>query len=551
MNEILVIGHKNPDTDSICSAYCYAALKNRLDPKEAYEAGRCGNLNRQTKFVFDTFAVPPPRFFGDIYPRVSDIMTRNVVAMDMNEPVYRAMKNIDELKIRINPVVESGIFKGVVSIIEVTDFLISDNVSRNPEILLRPGNFPKVLRGRFFREGERDEFPGIFVIGAMPFEKSVRHMLSLDFEKTVLIVGMRRDIIEFAVEKRLPAIVITGVEAHEKLDIDLGGYNGWVYLSEMDTAWTYRRLMLSTPARAIMNSSLPGVAETDYVDAARDVLLKLDHRGLPVLREGKLVGIITRSDLIKRFQKRIILMDHNELTQAVDGAESAEIREIVDHHRLGTVKTRLPISVYARPVGSTCTLVYQLYKTNGVPMEPAVAGLLLSGILSDTTILRSPTTTPDDTEAVQDLARISGLDPEAYGIEMFSATESITTRDPKNVIEADFKVYREFGVSVGIGQVEVVNAESVFSVKEQFVASMREVCASKGINWAMLLITDIVKQDSLLVVTDLPRAERLMSYKKVGDNIYELTGVLSRKKQLLPEILRVLEEMAQKPANGR
>lgn len=546
MNTTLVIGHKNPDTDSICSSYCYAHLKNLLDQDNTYEPGRCGNLNRQTKFVFDTLGVAPPKFYKDIHPRVSDIMTENVVTIDANEPVFRVMKNIDELKIRISPVVADNRFLGIVSMIEMANFFIPDDVSRKPEYLFRIDNFPRVLKGRFLKSGVVDEFFGELVIGAMPFERSVRHLAALSPQKTVLVVGKRSDIIAYAVEKQLPAIVITGAEPGEHLesDIDFSSYEGWVFLSEMETAETFRRLMLSTPTKSIMYSGIPSVSRDDYVEHARDILMKIDHRGLPVLSGDSLVGIITRSDLLKKKQKKLILMDHNEPGQAIDGAEAAEICEIIDHHRLGVIKTRTPIYVYAKPVGSTCTLVYQLYKINGVLIERDIASLLLAGILSDTAILRSPTTTREDVVAVDDCARLSGLNPDDFGIEIFRATESIKMRDPESVVTSDFKIYREFNVGVGIGQAEVVTLDNVYETRDALLPVMNKIAQTKGLAWVMLLVTDIVKQDSILLATDFPEAERHLGYARIDANIYSLPGVLSRKKQLLPEILRVLEEMS-------
>ena len=544
MNETIIIGHRNPDTDSICSAVCLSVLRNRVETQGSYIAGRCGNLNRQTRYVFDRFAVPQPKFFSDVYPRVEDIMTRNVITVGSDDPVFRVLKNIDELRIRILPVLENGSYRGVVSIHEVTDFLVSDDIAIKPEYTLMPENFPSVARGRFLKKGECREFSGRFMVGAMPFEKSVSHIARMDYEKTVLVVGPRMDIISFALEKQLPAIVITGIDQNEDPGVDITDYRGWIFCTDLDTAETYRRLILSTPVRAIMNSTISTMGTDDYVERARDILLSIDHRGLPVLDEGVLAGIVTRSDLIKKFRKKLVLVDHNELSQAVDGAESADIREIIDHHRLATIRTRQPISVYARPVGSTCTLVYELYRAAGISIEPQIASLLVSGIISDTTIMRSPTTTDADRDAVKYLSEIAGLDPEKYGVEMFSAAENITVQEPRSVIDADFKEYNEFDVAFGIGQVEVVGMGSLDGVRDKLQTALAAVCMEKNLQWAMLLVTDIVSRDSCLLTSPYPRAEHLLGYKKTGDGIYYLPGVLSRKKQLLPDILNVLEEMA-------
>ncbi len=330
------------------------------------------------------------------------------------------------------------------------------------------------------------------------------------------------------------------------MDIDFTGYKGWVYLSDLDTAETLRNLQLSIPAKSFMKTDVPHLTEDDYLDAAGETLMSVDHKGLPVTNDGRLIGIFTRSDIIKKVQKELILVDHNELSQAVDGAETARITEIIDHHRLGgTIKTKTPIHFYAKPVGSTCTLVSQLYKINGLEPDPKTAAVLLSGILSDTVILKSPTTTKQDVEAVHELAGIAGLDFEKYGVEMFSSTDNLKSRTPEDIIGTDFKVFSEYGRTVGIGQVEVVNLEELDDVKQTLLEGLDKVKEEKGLIWSMLLVTDIIREESVLLSSGYQLGEKLLSYKQSGDRRFYLPGVLSRKKQLLPEVLRVLEELSE------
>lgn len=551
MRETIIIGHKNPDTDSVCAAFCYAMLKTIADPSRSYVAGRCGNLNRQTRFVFERIGAEPPRLFADIYHRVGDVMTRGVVSMRPDEPVFQAMKNIEELKIRILPVSENGNYLGLISLHEIADFLISEDIDKKPEYLFRADNFASVLKGRLYADGSRSEFTARLMVGAMPFDTFKRFSEAHDPAGTVLIVGMRSDIIEFAATLKFPAIVVTGVRPGEDLGLDTSGFRGWIYLTEMETAEAFRRLMLSAPVSSIMNTGVPSLAPDEQLDAARDTLMNLDHRGVPVLEEGRLVGILTRSDLIKRNARRLILVDHNELAQAVDGAENAEICEIIDHHRLGTIKTRTPIYVYAKPVGSTCTLVHQLFGINGIEADTTVSSLLLAGILSDTAILKSPTTTAEDVRAVEELVSVTGLDYKSFGVEIFGAAESIMSRDPASVISSDFKVYREFGVSTGIGQVEVVSLDTVEDVSDDLHQALLDTRNRNNLDWAMLLITDIVSQNSVLLSSGFTPAERRLSYQRTGDKLFFLPGVLSRKKQLLPEVLRVLEELARSGSRSR
>jgi len=546
MSTIIVTGHKNPDTDSVCSAYGYASLKNTLDDKNSYLAARCGHLNRQTKYIFERLGITPPEFVRDIYPRVSDAMTQSVISVHENEPVFKVLQYIEEMRIRLVPVIsDNNIFRGIVSLYEltVTELLGSEDITKKPEYLIRPENFPGVVPGHFLNRGTSEEFRAEIIIGAMHFERSIELMKQLKPEKSILVVGNRTGIIQFAIEKQFPAIIITGVTHKNEIEADFTGYNGSVYLSQVDTADTHRRLNLSIPVKSIMTTDLPSVTKNDYLDYAREMLMQVDYKGLPVLDGEKLVGIITRSDIIQRKSRKLILTDHNEMSQAIDGAESAEIVEIIDHHRLGTIRTRTPIYVYAKPVGSTCTLVYQLYRFNEQNIPPSIAGLLMSGILSDTAILKSPTTTGEDVAAISELSEIAGIDYQQLGYDMFSATDSLKTMDPQKVVASDFKEYAEFGIKVGIGQVEVVTLSDLEEVRDGLFHALEEIRRDRQLDWTMLMVTNILKEDSILLTTHMPRAEKKLSYPQIEKNIFDLPGVLSRKKQLLPEILRVLEEM--------
>ncbi|PLX66062.1 MAG: inorganic diphosphatase [Denitrovibrio sp.] len=544
MSEVIIIGHKNPDSDSVCSAYAYAVLKNQLEDEKRYTAARCGNLNKQTRFIFDKLNLTPPKFISDIYPKVKDVMTHKVVAIDENEPIKGVIQNIESLKIRITPVITGGTtLKGVISILELAQFFTPKDEAGRPVYLFHGSNFERSVKGYTYMRGEKDEFEATIMIGAMPYDRFKERMETLETKKAILVVGKRRDIIEYAINNSLPAIVLTGIKDDADIDIDFSGFKGWVYISELDTAETVRNLQLSIPAKSFMKTDIPQLTEDDYLDMARETLMTADHRGLPVTNDGRLIGILTRSDIIKKTQKELILMDHNELSQAVDGAETAKISEIVDHHRLGTIKTKTPVHFFAKPVVSTCTLVFQLYRINGLEPDKKTAGVLLSGILSDTIILKSPTTTKQDIDAVHELAGIAKLDFEKYGYEMFSSTDSLKSRNPKEIISTDFKVFSEYDKKVGIGQVEVVNLEELEGVKDKLLEALETVKSEKNLTWSMLLVTDIIREESVLLTSGYSLAEKILSYKKSGENRFYLPGVLSRKKQLLPEILRVLEEL--------
>lgn len=547
MEKVYVIGHKNPDTDSICSAYCYAYLKNILDPSKQYIAARCGNLNNQTKYIFSKFKMEPPIFLKDIYPKVSDVMTKNVYANNLNDPLSKVMKNVKELGIRLTPIVdENKRYLGIASVFEIAQFFINDDDTQRPSYTFRLENFEKSIGGYFIKYGEQEEFIANVMIGAMPYDRFIVRLNEIGAKNTILIVGKRRDIIKYAMEQEVPAIIITGLNSKDDFDIEYSNYKGAIFASNFDTAESARRLILSVPCKSVMGTT-HAIKPDDYLETAKDVMLKENRRGLPVVDENEiLVGIITRSDIIKKPENKVILMDHNELSQAIDGAESSEILEIVDHHRLGTIKTKKPVTFFAKPVGSTCTLVYQQYKINNVDIPTNIAYLLASGILADTVILKSPTATDEDKLALEELSKIGGFDYTEYGKEIFSSTDSLKNRTPSDIINTDFKTYTEFGVSFGVGQVEIVNMDELKEVKSNLINELNNIKQKNNLNWAMLLVTDIITENSILLTTEYKPVEKIIKYRKIDDNSYDLPGVLSRKKQLLPEILRVLEELFSK-----
>jgi len=291
----------------------------------------------------------------------------------------------------------------------------------------------------------------------------------------------------------------------------------------------------------IMNPD-PLVLHHDQIfDDAKKILLGSDLRGLPVLKDGRFAGIVTRRSFIEKPRRKIIMIDHNEAAQSISGAHEAEVREIIDHHRLAAEKTNSPIYVFSKPLGSSCTIVFQHYRMHGVVIERPYAVLMLSGILSDTLILRSPTTTDEDRAAARELAAIAGLDIPSYAQEILSRMTTLENLEPLKTASGDFKVYQDFGMSVGIAQVEVISLDGVESVMDNFLAALEKVRQDHSLDWSMLLVTDVVSEDSLLLMTAFEKAESHLAFQQKQAGLYHLPGVLSRKKQLLPEILRVME----------
>lgn len=543
--EVFICGHRNPDMDSVCSAWAYAKLKNEIDPSRTYTAVRCGNLNAQTKLVVNSLGIEAPHIISDVYPRTKDIARRDYTPLSENDPVYCAIRELDDHNISIVPVFDAGkIFKGIVTTHEIARFFILDTVDERPEYLFHQDNFPTVLPGRFFKRGGPVEFEASIMVGAMPFDRSVDRLSSLMPKKPVLIAGLRRRLIEYAVAMNVPVIILTGLHPGEDPLFDFSGFDGAVFVSDIDTAETARLLRLSMPIKYLMDVSSHRLSTEDLYDEAKRALVGSDYRGLPVFRDGEFYGVVSRRCFIEKPKRKLILVDHNELSQAVPGAEEAEIIEILDHHRLGAAKTTNPIYLYAKPVGSTCTIVYEHYSANAMEIDAVTAKVLLAGILSDTVLLKSPTTTDMDRETAAVLSRIAGVDMMEYGMILFAKAGSLSSREPRDVITGDFKIYNELNVNVGIGQVETVTLEDIDEIRESLYRTLEGVKDEKRLDWVMLLVTNVIKEESMLLSSGYPKGEGRLIYKRTGDHLFLLPGVLSRKKQLLPEILRVLEEIA-------
>ena len=533
--------------DSVCSAWCYSILKNSIDKENNYIPVRCGRLNNQTKMVFNKLGITPPRLMRDISPQVADVAKRDIPTMDMNDPLFSAIRRLDEQNLSLIPVFRDETeFKGTVSLHEISGFLINDNLENRPIYHFRINNFKKVLPGYFYRRGRKQEFEAPIMTGAMPYEISRERINQLLPLKPILVIGLRGDILKYAVQEQFPAIILTGMSKDEEIPMDFSNYKGTLYVSHADTAETIRLLRLSTPLKSIMNTQPLKISSDQSFDAAKKILVDSSFRGLPVFEGDQFSGIVTRRCFIEKPSKKLILMDHNELSQSIPGAEQTNILEILDHHRLGNNSTREPIYVYARPVGSTCTIVYAHFKTHEVELTKEIALLLLSGILSDTVLLKSPTTTVEDSIAVEELAAVADVNPEEYGQELFSQNSSLKEGDPETILKGDFKIYRE-NIAIGIAQAEVVTLEDVESVTPDYLPILEKIQRDNNLDWAMLLITNVIKETSYLMVTSYEEGEKNLIYNKIIENLYDLPGILSRKKQLLPEILRVVDEIKNNP----
>ncbi|MBQ9031372.1 MAG: DHH family phosphoesterase [Parasporobacterium sp.] len=572
---IYITGHKNPDLDSLCSAYAYAALKNRIDPEKEYRAVRCGQMSESVEKQLQLVGVEAPPYMADVFPKVSDVMLRAAGGIDVTEPVYQLVKRYNKENPSVTPLFENGVYAGLLSIDDVTAWFLKENTDDNPKYDFTVKNIAEVLPGQILHQGSRDSFVAPITVGAASIQ---------DFSEfipknadSLVVMGARPEHIRYAIRQNVPAIIITTITLEKDADkpenvlpaihrsgpegigdklmpeIDVSGYDGLIYITSLSTAETIRRLRMSEPLGKLMGSGEENVQASDLFADAKDLLASSSARGLAVMENETFVGYVTRRCFLDRPAYNVILVDHNEAGQSIKGIETANIVEIIDHHRLDAMKTDLPILVDARPLGSTCTIVWQQYLANGITPDIDSAKMLLTGVLSDTLILKSPTTTGIDRKTVQELSAICGVDYQEFGEMLYSVTSNLATRDPEEAIKSDFKVYESNDVKVGIGQCETTTLKNIDEYAQAYLAALETVKNGAGLDWAMLMVTNVLSEKSILLTT-IHRDGAKLPYEKIiryndpeaaGSKAYrafDMPGVMSRKKQLLPAVLRAIEE---------
>ena len=432
MSKIYITGHRNPDMDSLCSAYAYANLKNQIDSDNKYIAVRIGSLTKSIQKFFETIGAQAPIYKNHIYPTVKDVILEPAERIDVNMPLTSLSKYYNEENPSSYPIYEGNEFLGLLTIDDIALW--------------------------FMHRIEKDE-----KIGSSPIIKDILKKREERFEAA------------------------------------------------------------------------------DLFEDAKLVMTKSKLRGYPVYDDNIYIGYVTRRCFLEAPKHNVILVDHNEASQSIKGLETANIVEIIDHHRLGALKTILPIYMDIEPLGSTCTIVYQQYLKHNLKPDETVAKVLLAGLISDTVILKSPTTTNTDIDTAHELSKIANVDISMFAEKMFSSMGGLTIDVANEKIESDFKIYSENGVSVGIGQCEVVTLRDLDNYKDAYLKTLDEVRLKNSLNWAMLMITDVIKETSVLLTTDF-KLNKNIQYKKLENNIYDMPGVLSRKKQLLPDILSLINQ---------
>lgn len=548
MSEVFVIGHRNPDTDSICSAIGYAEFKRRTGMPEAV-AARCGDTNDRIDFVLRTFGVPAPRFVADVSPKVRDVMQPHVISVTPEATAAEALGLMDEHDIRILPVLDrEQRCRGLLSLFKLSKFLFpaANRPIDSRRVLSSLLNLARTLGGKLLaaHEAEREE-DLILMIGAMGLESFAERLDHYPREKLAVVVGDRWDIQNLAIREGVRVLIVTGGLDVEPKTLDAARKkNVSLISSPHDTATTAGLCRAAVAVRHVLNEEFLSMREDAALAAVRNSAAASGFAAFPVVDgQGRTVGVMSKTDFLRTVQRRLILVDHNELSQAVLGADQVEIIEIIDHHRIGALTTRQPILFRNEPVGSTSTIVADCYFRHGVELPPPIAGLLLAGLVSDTLNLTSPTTTARDSEVLGRLEQIAGVNARDFTEKLFASGSLLTLKPAPQAITTDCKEYAENGAKFSVAQIEEIGFDQFWKRKEELLAALGEYQRGRGYLFSALLVTDVTSECSLLLVAGEEKFVDRVDYPEVEPGIFELREVVSRKKQLLPYLTHCLERM--------
>ena len=544
--KIFVIGHKNPDTDSICSAIAYCDIKNRTTQDSKYIAKRAGQINEETEYVLNRFGVQPPGYLSNIGTQVKDMDIRLSPEANKSMSLKNAWDLMQENSIVSLPIREKdGTLEGLITIgdiaktyMDTTDsYLLSRARTQYQRIAETIGG--KVVEGNghgYFIQGK------IMVATANPDK-----MKEYVEENDMIIMGNREEDHLQAIEQNVSCIIVgLGIEVTEKV-LKLAHEKDIIIISSPYDTFTISRLInQSIPVKYIMKTeSLVTFNTEDFTDDIQDVMIKHRHRAFPVIdKKGKCIGTISRRNFLDMHRKKVVLVDHNEKDQAVDNIDKAEIMEIIDHHKLGTLQTMQPISFRNQPVGCTGTIMYQMYGEQKLEIPPKIAGLLCAAIISDTLMFRSPTCTLQDKMAAGALALIADISIEKFAREMFKAGSNLKDKSPEEIFYQDYKKFiAEGDVCFGVGQISSMDADELKEIKERLLPFMVSECGRHGVSRVYFMLTNIIEQSTeLLFYGEGSEEMAVNAFKMQPENgtIY-LKGVVSRKKQLIPPLMEAAQ----------
>lgn len=539
-----VIGHRNPDTDSIAAAIGYAALKGRLGIPGVV-AAMAGTPNPQTRYILDRLRIPDPLFLADVHPKVRDTINRRPVTIGRQASAYEALELFNRSGVRVLPVIDAAEKPcGILSLRRLSESYLLPSQEKLRRVTTSLPNLARTLAGEYACGGDgADPVALSLFIGAMREESFSSRIGGHDPREILVMTGNRRTIQQAAIERGVRILVVTGGHPLEDGLLERAQADGVsVLLTPHDTATAAWLARLSTPVSCLADEKFTSIGVGESLAALKQKLLGSPEPAVLALDEdGTLAGVATKSSLLAPLPYELILVDHNELGQAVPGAEQVEITEVIDHHKLGNAHSNAPVAFITSPVGSTCTLVAGRYRQCGIEPEQKIAALLLAGILSDTVILKSPTTTDIDRETAAWLERPAGVVAADFGRDIFAACSSLKNYGSvERVVTADFKLFTHDKHSIGVGQVEVVGFEEFYGMKGELLEALAEIKRRDNLFIAGLMVTDITTETTLFLVEGHTRIAHVMEYPQLEPHLYELKNVMSRKKQMVPHLLKII-----------
>ncbi|MBA3542905.1 MAG: putative manganese-dependent inorganic diphosphatase [Chthoniobacterales bacterium] len=543
--QTIVIGHKNPDMDSICSAIAYAHLK-RVTGTPNVIAARAGHTNERIDFVLHKFGAEAPVFISDLSDRVSDVMERDVICVQADSTAYDAIHLLEKKRLRGLPVVDGEKrLLGLLSAFKISHHLFPprEEAATARRITAPLSSIVDTFGGKVITgELPNESAEYLLMIGAMKAETFSKRLREQRPEQLVLFVGDRDDIQLLAIEARVRAIVVAGgLPIAAKVTEAARAAGVALISSPHDTAITVDLARGAVRVGRMLEPEHLSFTPDTLLEQVREAAAHSSAFVFPIVDEqGVLVGILAKSNLLKRAERQLILVDHNELSQAVKGADKVRIVEILDHHRIGGFATDAPILFWNNPVGSTSTIVAICYQQAGVAVPPHIAGLLMAGLISDTLNLNSPTTSPTDHQVLAQLSKITRVEAAELAREIFSVGSPLLTLSPEQVITADCKEYDEDGVRFTVSQIEELSFSHFAEKQQALLEALQSHTRGQQLFFAALLVTDINTQTSILLCCGDAEFLHRIDFPPRGPNMWELAGVVSRKKQLLPYLLQCL-----------
>lgn len=547
----IVIGHKNPDTDSICSAICYANLKSTVTGKE-YVSGRAGHVNEETQFVLNYFGVEAPELVSNVKTQVQDIEIRETKGVTRNISLKKAWNLMQDANVVTLPAVSAGdVLEGLITVSDITkSYMNVYDSSILSKAQTQYSNIIETLEGtliigdasEYFKEGK------VLIAAANP--DLMENYIS---PHDLVILGNRYESQLCAIEMEADCIIVCEGASVSRTIRKLAQEHGCTVITTPYDTYTAARLInQSMPISYFMKTeNLITFEDTDFIDDIKEVMASKRHRDFPILKDGKYRGMISRRNLLGAKGKKIVLVDHNERNQAVDGIENADIMEIIDHHKLGTVETISPVFFRNQPLGCTATIIYQMYNENNVPIDRVTAGLLCSAIISDTLLFRSPTCTEVDRVAALALAGTAGIDLDRYAASMFAAGSNLKNKSEQEIFYQDFKRFSAGKISFGVGQISSLNSDELVMLKDRMLPYLKKAHQEHGVDMMFFMLTNILTETTELLcegngavglIVEAFHMSTEDDHIGGADQTVTLPGVVSRKKQLIPAIMMACEE---------